>query len=97
MVLRLERVKNRDIKLDVKGMKNYRKSARCTYDIKYHLVGITKYRKPVITGKEMIRTRELIRIICQSNEVEILEKLYQRFDKGKNGKSVESRLPIIKK
>ena len=31
-----------------------------------------KYRKPVITGKIAIRTRELIRSICQTNEVEIL-------------------------
>lgn len=42
------------------------------YDIKYHLVRITKYRKPVITGQIAIRTRELVRMICQSNEVEIL-------------------------
>ena len=53
-------------------MKNYRKSAHCTYDIKYHLVGITKYHKTVITGEIALRIRELIRIICQSNEVEIL-------------------------
>ena len=53
-------------------MENYRKSAHCTYDIKYHLVLITKYPKPVITGKIALRTRELIRMICQSNEVEIL-------------------------
>jgi Transposase and inactivated derivatives len=53
-------------------MENYRKSAHATYDIKYHLVWITKYRKPVITGKIAERIRELIRMICQSNEVEIL-------------------------
>ena len=53
-------------------MENYRKSSHCTYDIKYHLVWITKYRKPVITGQIAIRTRELVRMICQSNEVEIL-------------------------
>ena len=53
-------------------MENYRKSAHCTYDIKYHLVWITKYRKSVITGQIALRTRELIRMICQSNEVEIL-------------------------
>lgn len=53
-------------------MQHYRKLLHCTYDIKYHLVWITKYRKPVITGKIAIRTRELIRIICQSNDVEIL-------------------------
>ena len=53
-------------------MQNYRKSSHCTYDIKYHIVWITKYRKPVITGKIAERTRELIRGICHQNEVEIL-------------------------
>ncbi len=53
-------------------MNNYRKSAHCTYDIKYHIVWITKYRKPVITGKVAERTRELIRSVCKENEVEIL-------------------------
>lgn len=53
-------------------MENYRRSAYYTYDIKQHLVWITKYRKPVITGQIALRTRELIRIVCQRNEVEIL-------------------------
>ncbi len=53
-------------------MKHDRKSVHCTYDIKYHIVCITKYRKPVITGKIALRTRELIRGVCQTNEVEIL-------------------------
>ena len=53
-------------------MENYRKSAHCTYDIKYHLVWITKYRKPAITGKIAERTRELLRGTCKENEVEIL-------------------------
>ena len=48
------------------------KTSHCTYDIKYHIVWITKYRKPVITGKIAQQTRELIRIICASNDVEIL-------------------------
>ena len=33
-------------------MEDHRKSSHCTYDIKYHIVWITKYRKPVITGNE---------------------------------------------
>lgn len=53
-------------------MENYRKSAHCTYDIKYHLVWITKYRKPVMVGKVAQRIRELVRQVCQKNEVEIL-------------------------
>lgn len=53
-------------------MENYRKTAHCTYDLKAHIVWITKYRKPVITGEIVKRTRDLIRKICQENEVEIL-------------------------
>ena len=44
----------------------------CTYDIKYHIVWITKYRKPVLTEKIAERTRELIRGTCQQNEAGIL-------------------------
>ena len=53
-------------------MENYRKTAHATYDIKYRLVWVTKYRKPVITGEIAQRTRELIRGVCQTNDVEIL-------------------------
>lgn len=53
-------------------MEKYRKSAHCTYDIKYHLVWITKYRKPVLGGEIAKRTRDLIRGVCKQNEVEIL-------------------------
>ena len=59
-------------KQEVKILDNYRKSSHCTYDIKYHIVWITKYRKPVLTGKIAERTRELVRGTCQRNEVEIL-------------------------
>lgn len=53
-------------------MESYRKSAHSVYEIKYHIVWITKYRKPVITGKVAERIRELIRIICAQNDVKIL-------------------------
>ncbi len=53
-------------------MQGYRKSSHATYDLKYHLVWITKYRKPVFVGKIAIRTRDLIRQVCQNNEVEML-------------------------
>lgn len=53
-------------------MENYRKTSHCTYDIKYHIVWITKYRKPVMTGLIAERTREIIRQVCKANEVEIL-------------------------
>lgn len=53
-------------------MEHYRKSSHCIYDVKYHIVWITKYRKPVLMGKVALRTRELIRKVCQTNDVEIL-------------------------
>ena len=43
-------------------MENYRKTSHAIYDIKYHLVWITKYRKIVLTGKIGERTREIITI-----------------------------------
>ena len=53
-------------------MENYRKTSHAIYDIKYHIVWITKYRKSAITGKIATRTRELIRQICNGNDVQIL-------------------------
>ncbi len=53
-------------------MTEYRRSAHCVYDIKHHIVWITKYRKAVLTGQIAKRTRELIRGICKGNDVEIL-------------------------
>ncbi len=54
-------------------MKPYRKASHCVYDLKYHIVWITKYRKPVL-GKEIgNRIRDLIRMICTSLDVEIVK------------------------
>jgi len=54
-------------------MEKYRKSSHTVYDLKYHLVWITKYRKPVLVGDIATRTRELIREICKSQDVEIIK------------------------
>lgn len=54
-------------------MEHYRRSSHTVYDIKYHLVWITKYRKPVLKGEVATRLRELIREICKANDVEILK------------------------
>jgi putative transposase len=54
-------------------MEHYRKSSHTTYDLKYHLVWITKYRKPVLSGEVAKRARELIREICRARDVEILK------------------------
>ena len=43
------------------------------YDMKYHVVWITKYRKPVLGGAVGRRVRDLIRLICASLDVEIVK------------------------
>ncbi len=53
-------------------MRDYRKTSHVIYDCKYHIVWITKYRYPVLTGNVALRARELIRQICNANEVEII-------------------------
>ena len=53
-------------------MENYRKSSHSTYDIKYHIVWITKYRKPVMVGVMAKRLQEIIRQVCAQNDVQIL-------------------------
>jgi len=57
--------------------KNYRKGSHTCYDAKVHLVWVTKYRKKILRGEIALRTRELIREICLSEEVEIIKGHYQ--------------------
>ena len=54
-------------------MKNYRKTSHSVYDIKYHLVWITKYRKPMLVGGIGTRLRDLIRELCKTMAVEIIK------------------------
>ncbi len=53
-------------------MAEYRTSGHAIWDIKYHLVWITKYRYKVLRGEVAERTRELTRQICQAREVTIV-------------------------
>lgn len=54
-------------------MEHYRKTSHGIYDIKYHIVCITKYRKPVLSVEIGLRVRELIRQICTSLDVQVLK------------------------
>lgn len=51
---------------------SYRKTAHSVYDLKYHVVWITKYRKPVLHGQVALRLRELIRQTCATMDVYII-------------------------
>ena len=54
-------------------MEHYRKTSHSVYDVKYHIVWVTKYRKPVLLGEIAIRCRDLIRQCCSSLDVHILK------------------------
>jgi putative transposase len=51
---------------------SYRKTSHSVYDLKYHVVWITKYRKPVLRGEIAIRLRELVRQTCAALDVYIV-------------------------
>ena len=53
-------------------MTEYHHSAHAVWDIKYHLVWITKYRYKMLRGDVAERARELIRQICAAREVQII-------------------------
>ena len=50
---------------------SYRKTSHAVYDLKYHLVWITKYRKSVLRGQVGLRLRELTRQTCATLDVYI--------------------------
>ena len=54
-------------------MEYYRKGSHSVYDLKVHIVWITKYRKPVLFVDVAVRLRDLIREICRTMEVDILK------------------------
>jgi putative transposase len=53
-------------------MTEYRHGAHTVFRIHLHLVWVTKYRKPVMTGEVGLRVRELLREICGHHEVTII-------------------------
>jgi putative transposase len=54
-------------------MVEYRKSSHAIWDVKYHVVWITKYRYKVLRGEIAVRTRDLLRQICEGREVVIVQ------------------------
>lgn len=54
-------------------MRPYRKSSHTVYDLKVHLVWITKYRYKVLTKEVGRRIRDIIRQVCDANDIQIIE------------------------
>ena len=53
-------------------MEGYRRSAHTVYNLHYHFVFGTKYRKPALRGEIAVEVRDLIREICKGSDIEIL-------------------------
>ena len=54
-------------------MPDYRTGAHTVYDIKYHVVWVTKYRFAVLSGEIAVRARDIIRDICMQHDVRIVK------------------------
>ena len=54
-------------------MENYRTGPHSRFDLKYHFVWITKYRKGVLVGEVGIRLRDLFCELRTTYEIEILQ------------------------
>jgi len=55
------------------AQREYREGAHTVYDLKYHLVWVTKYRYAVLVGDIGVRARDLIRQVCMTREIKILK------------------------
>jgi putative transposase len=53
-------------------MRSYRRAAHAVYELHYHFVFTTKYRKPALTGEIALAVRDLVRRVCRANDIEIL-------------------------
>ena len=53
-------------------MAEYRHTAHATFDLKYHVIWITKYRYKILRGRIAERARDLIRQVCQARDVVII-------------------------
>ena len=50
----------------------YKRGPQTAYDIQYHFVWVTKYRYAILKDDIALRVRELIRQICESRNITIL-------------------------
>ena len=54
-------------------MRRYRKGSHSTHDLKVHLVWCTKYRHKVLQQDVACRIRDLLRQICEANDIQIVK------------------------
>jgi putative transposase len=55
------------------GKGKYLHKGHTVTDIKYHFVWVTKYRYPVLTRAVALRTRDIVREVCEAREITIIK------------------------
>ena len=50
----------------------YQRGSHSVYDLRYHIVWITKYRYKILTGDVELKCRDYIREICKAREIRII-------------------------
>lgn len=65
-----------------------KKTAHAAYDIRYHFVFATKYRKPIFIGPHAIKIRDLIRNVCSELKIEILKGVVQSAGNAHDSKTL---------
>ena len=53
-------------------MRSYRKTTHSKYDLKVHLIWVTKYRFNVLVDDIRVRIRDLIRETCDAKDIHII-------------------------
>jgi len=53
-------------------MRELRRGSHTVYEIHVHVCWVTKYRYDVLVGGVAMRLRELVRQVCEANEIRIL-------------------------
>ena len=54
-------------------MKDWRSMAHVTWECKYHVVIVPKYRKKVFYGKRRREIGEILRQLCRQKDIELIE------------------------
>jgi putative transposase len=54
-------------------MSEYRKGAHPVYQLHYHFVFVTKYRKPALKGEVALKCREIIRQVCNGEDAVVIK------------------------
>lgn len=52
--------------------RSYRKGTHSRYDLKVHLIWVTKYRYKVLVDQVKYRIRDLLKQVCDSKDIEII-------------------------